>query len=399
MRSRRFAAPLLAGAITLGGCSSSEGSAAARWDGTIDTLAGGHVVVHNTARPVWVPETAWQVAEDLRIGSMQGDGPEVFGSINSMEVDAAGRIWILDTQSQELRVFDANGSHVRTIGRRGGGPGEFAQAVHVQSGPDGNIWVVDPQNNRVSVFDTAGNYVEGKHTAGGFIIIPWPGRFDDAGRYYAPVPDMSRDFRMTLVRMDAALQPLDTLDTPEDPKPRESFELRSANGRMVAGVPYQGGLNWRLSPAGTVVAMLTDEYRLFEIDEEGDTLRTITREFTPLPVTAADREAAEEDMEWFVEQGGQVDWSKLPSIKPATESHFFDDEGRIWVRVVAPREEEGRHFDVFDPVGRFLGTVTMPVALANNPAPIIRAGVIHAVTRDELDVPYVVRLRITVPGV
>ena len=385
-----FAAAVLVAA----GCSSSEGRAAARWEGTIDTLPGGHVLVHNTATPIWVEESAWQVVEEMRIGSMEGDGPETFGSVNTMEIDAAGRFWILDSQAQELRVFDAGGAHVRTVGRRGGGPGEFAQAVHVQTGPDGNIWVVDPQNNRVSVFDTAGNYLEGKHTAGGFIIIPWPGRFDDAGRYYAPIPQTGGDFRITLVRHDASLQPLDTLKIPTDPRPRESFELRSANGRMVAGVPYQGGLRWKLSPTGTIWAMLTDDYRMFEIDEDGDTLRTITREFTPLPVTVEDREAAQEDMEWFIEQGGQVDWSKLPSTKPATESLFFDDEGRIWVRPVTPRSEEGRRLDVFDPTGRFLGSLTLPFSLTSNPSPIIRDGVLYGVTRDELDVPYVVRARI-----
>lgn len=386
---------LVAAAIAVAaGCSSSEGRAAARWGGTIDTLPGGHVVVHNTATPMWVEESAWQVVEEMRIGSMEGDGPETFGSVNTMEVDAAGRLWILDSQAQELRVFDADGTHIRTVGRRGGGPGEFAQAVHVQTGPDGNIWVVDPQNNRVSVFDTAGNYLEGKHTAGGFIIIPWPGRFDDAGRYYTPVPQMGGDFRITLVRHDASLQPLDTLEIPKDPKPRESFELRSANGRMVAGVPYQGGLRWKLSPTGTIWAMLTDDYRMFEIDEDGDTLRTITREFTPLPVTVEDREAAQEDMEWFIEQGGQVDWSKLPTTKPATESLFFDDEGRIFVRPITPRSEEGRRLDVFDPIGRFLGSLTLPFSLASNPSPIIRNGVLYGVTRDELDVSYVVRAKI-----
>jgi hypothetical protein len=244
---------------------------------------------------------------------------------------------------------------------------------------------------------TAGTYLEGKHAAGGFIIIPWPGRFDDAGNYYTPVPGTGRGFRITLVRLDASLQPLDTLEIPTDPVTRESFEARSNGGLMIAGVPYQGGIHWRLSPAGTVWAMMTDEYRIFEIDEDGDTLRTITRAFTPLPVTDDDREAAREDMKWFIDQGGQVDWTKLPSTKPATEALFFDDEGNLWVRPVTTREEQGRRLDVFDPVGRFLGTVALPFSLSRNPVPVFRNGLLYGVTRDELDVPYVVRARIVKP--
>jgi hypothetical protein len=49
---------------------------------------------------------------------------------------------------------------------------------------------------------------------------------------------------------------------------------------------------------------------------------------------------------------------------------------------------------VFDPIGRFLGSLTLPFSLASNPSPIIRDGVLYGVTRDELDVPYVVRARI-----
>jgi hypothetical protein len=335
------------------------------------------------------------VEEVTRIGSVEGTGPDVFGQISTFEVDPAGRVWVYEGQAEELRVFDASGAHVRTIGRRGGGPGEFAQAVKVEVAPDGNVWVMDPQNNRISVFDTAGNYLEAKRAAGGFIIMPWPGGFDAAGRYYAPVPLTGENFRIGLVRYDASLTPIDTLATPRDPVDRESFEHRVAGGgRMIAGVPFQGGLRWLLSPNGTIWAMITDQYRLFELTPEGDTLRTVTRAFNPLPVTDADREQAREDMEWFTEQGGQVDWSKLPATKPATRSFFFDDEGYLWVeRVTASPEEHAA--DIFDPDGRFLGTIDVPFAIASRP--IIRGGILHTVTRDELEVPYIVRARILKP--
>jgi sugar lactone lactonase YvrE len=127
-------------------------------------------------------------------------------------------------------------------------------------------------------------------------------------------------------------------------------------------------------------------------------LRTITREFTPIPVTAADRDQAREDLKWFTEQGGPVDWSKIPETKPLVTQFFLDDEGDIWVVRESSGAEGSTVADVFDPQGRYLGAVALPFALAEAPLPIVRNSVLYGVVRDELDVPYVVRARITRPS-
>jgi hypothetical protein len=52
---------------------------------------------------------------------------------------------------------------------------------------------------------------------------------------------------------------------------------------------------------------------------------------------------------------------------------------------------------VFDPEGRFMGTVRLPFMLARFPGPIFRDGVLYGITEDELEVPYIVRARIDKP--
>jgi len=352
-------------------------------------------VVRNTADPLWAPGAAWQVVESVRIGRVMGEGPDLFGMVTSFTVDSGERVWVLDGQSQELRVFDSLGAHVRTVGRRGGGPGEFAQALKVEMGPDGNVWVMDPSNNRLSVFDTAGAYLKGLPALGGFVIFPWPGRFEAGGSYYAPVPLTDGGFRVGMVRYDPSMAAVDTLFPPRDPVERERFVHRNATGGMMtAGVPYQGTLIWRISDAGTIWAIVTDQYRLFEVNADADTLRTITREFEPIPVTAADRDEARENLEWFVSQGGSIDLSKIPGTKPPVGSFFRDDEGHTWVEVTTSRDEEGHVFDVFDAEGRYLGPVHLPFPLSTSPLPVLRDGVLHGIVRDEMEVTYVVRARV-----
>ncbi len=99
-------------------------------------------------------------------------------------------------------------------------------------------------------------------------------------------------------------------------------------------------------------------------------------------------------MAQFIEAGGKVDRSKFPEVKPAIERFYVDDRGRLWVLPVARRGFEGRRFDVFDAHGRYLGPVELPFPLYTSVPPVFRDGRLYAVTRDELDVPYVVRARI-----
>ncbi|MDX1675503.1 MAG: hypothetical protein R3314_11970 [Longimicrobiales bacterium] len=388
---------IFAVAVSVAAC--GDGSTR-EWAGTVDTLATGQVVVRNPATGLWPEGAAWRLTEELRIGTVAGDGPDLFGRITSLTVDGAGRVYVLEGQAQEIRVFDGAGAHVRTFGREGGGPGELARGLRIELGPHGSVWVADPQNNRASVFDTAGRYVEGHSMAGGFTLLPWPGRFDRAGHYYWPVPLRSQtEFRMGLVRYDSTLTPLDTLAVPEDPVEREYFELRQGDDRFArVGVPYTGGFRWLLSPAGTFWGLFTGPYRLFELSSDGDTLRTITREHSPLPVTEDDLARAREDLEWFVQEGGQVDWSRIPSHKPAIEYAFLDDRHHLWVWPVMPVGREGLALDVFDPTGRYLGRVESPVPIAIRPTPVVRDDVMYAVTESELDVPFVVGLRIQRPG-
>ena len=93
----------------------------------------------------------WTVADAVWIGAVDGDGPDVFGSITALAADAEGRIHLFDGQSYELRTFGPDGSFISRFGRRGGGPGEFQHVIGISLAPDGTLWVIDGQNARYTV--------------------------------------------------------------------------------------------------------------------------------------------------------------------------------------------------------------------------------------------------------
>ena len=47
-----------------------------------------------------------------------GDGPQGFGRIHDLAVDRAGRIYVLDVGSKEVRVFGRDGAYLRDHGSR-----------------------------------------------------------------------------------------------------------------------------------------------------------------------------------------------------------------------------------------------------------------------------------------
>ena len=125
---------------------------------------------------------------------------------------------------------------------------------------------------------------------------------------------------------------------------------------------------------------------------DGDTLLIIEREFEPVPVSAAERSRV---VEAYADTDWQLRPDQIPEHKPAIATFAIDVDGYLWV---APVMGEGEAFDVFDPEGYYLGQIESPVAFVMNAAaPALRIGrdALYGVTRDSLDVEYVVRIRIT----
>jgi hypothetical protein len=255
---------------------------------------------------------------------------------------------------------------------------------------------MDPGNARISVFDSAGGHVRTIRTGVGFVMLPWPGGFDKDGFYYAPV--LRSGFRFDIVRFSLDYEPLDTITVPTDPVQREEFEL-VVDGRVQADepVPFQGAFVWRLSHSGTIWALVSDQYRLFELGSAGDTLLVVTKSYTPIPIVNEERSLALDDLKPFVEAGGKVDPDRIPDHRPAVRSFFVDGMGYLWVEKANPYGVNRVNFDVFDPTGRYLGVVAMPFAVRMTPPPIVRENVLWAVISDTLDVQYVVRALITKP--
>jgi len=368
-------------------CSKPGGS----WHGTTDTTASGTVMVRNTGSGLWDSATAWRLVEELRIGSVDDSGPGAISNPRALEVDVAGRIYVVESQPMELRVYAPDGRYLRTLMRTGSGPGEAQQAIGLAWDRSGHLWVVDQQNARYIVFDTAGaRLAEHRRPVSGFFTWQWAGTITGAGEVIEITGARRTDeFRHVAVRLDSMLAVTDTLRLPHWKGP--VFEIRREGMHASYSVPFAPSLVWRLDPRGYIWSSITDRYRIVQQSLRGDTVRIIEREVEPVPVTGAEKDSGIARLRSFVQQGGVVDRSRIPDVKPPIERLWLDDLGYLWTRRSQTEGARSTLLDVFDPDGRYLGEVRAPLALQ---IVLVRGAALYATATGEEDVPVIVRFRI-----
>lgn len=335
------------------------------WSGTIDTFPSGRIFVRNPDQAIWTGEDEWVLRERFRIGSLEGDGADVFGQIYDVEFGPGGDLYVLDVQADEVRVFGPDGTHVRTFGRTGKGPGELNRPAGMTFGPNGNLWVMNRGNARYTAFDpSSGALIQEPRRLASFFVIPWPGLFDHQGRLIdvglSRVGDRGGD--PALLRLDSAFVPTDTLLMP---RPDERNQIAFRRGELMVMStpdPFTPQPTWSPRPAGGIVVGEGAVYRLHRIGFDLDTTLTIEVLREPVPVTPAERDSAlAKFRELAQEVGAKPERDpRIPRTKPAHGTLFVDDEDRIWVRRTA-EAGEGPAWDVIDADGRFLGRVSTPV--------------------------------------
>lgn len=141
---------------------------ASSWEGYLrGRLATGTVGALALCFALNAPLTAqpeppgWSVSERplLRIGMDAGPEEYLFQSIAGVVPLSDGRLAVADGGFLTVRVYDGDGGHLHSMGRRGAGPGEFSSLLGVWVTPDGELAAWDPRLRRVVRFSQAGAHV------------------------------------------------------------------------------------------------------------------------------------------------------------------------------------------------------------------------------------------------
>ena len=346
-------------------------------------------------------QRSWTVAAKptVSIGEVEAAQEYMFSQVVGAVRLSDGRLVVANGASNELRVYDAAGKHLSTLGRAGGGPGEFQTLRALWLLPADTVIAIDARNNRVTVYapgPTLSRSYQLQSVAG------ISGRLGD-GSYLltvgvAPSLDM-KDFRGLIEFNGLVLRrtpDVATVDTVARGKGGHSY----VNPTTRRQYPYPYGRSAQIAVAPTRFYYGdTHSSEVGIYDPTGKRLGTVKLRSSSRPLTSADIEKWIE-VDVARRNGAQAkldarnDFKQIPPLKrtPEFAALKVDDLGNLWVRHYGPPFDPSPNWDVYDANGAPLTRVRLPARF--DPFHIGKDFIL-GVRKDELDVEHVELYRLT----
>ncbi|UCE41652.1 MAG: 6-bladed beta-propeller [Candidatus Aminicenantes bacterium] len=347
------------------------------WKGTIET-EDGTIIIRNPKEPVH-KEPVFELVEDLVIKGSEKIEEQMFQSIHTLDVDAEGYMHILDEQAGNIKVFDQNGSFVKTIGRKGQGPGEFGMPISLFLSRQNQIIVNDMGQRKVQYFDMKGNYLKEFSIADKFL-------------FFGPMVTSSGDLIVSytipqekpvtvLQKLDPEFQSILTFTSlsMDTPPVLNIFVARSLSS-----------LRWSMTENEEIIwaDIKNSEYELRFHDADGKLKRIITREYDPISITSDDKDRL---MEETFGNNPTDQWDiRFPDHYPPFSGFSFDDLGHLFVkRYEKETHEKGGLYDIFDAEGKYIAQTRLKM----NPM-IWKKGHMYTIEDDEEELKVVKRYKV-----
>lgn len=350
-----------------------------------------------------------------RIGGLDGEAWETFGSIDGLAFDDDGKLYVFDGTSLQIVVVNPEGGFVRVIGKKGEGPGEFRSAAGASFAVlgDGRVVVYEMVRKTFQLFGPAGDF---KRTVplppDGSFMVRIPGLQAAAEGNVISTGAVARFMRGEggLSSEGAAFVERFVLDGGEAVSEAVAEAWQPESELALAPELFAAAL-----PDGSVAFSDSSAYAI-KIAPAGDAnafSRVLTRPFRPASVTNRVRDAHRQDllaqadrMERTAERAGLSGLAAMGIAfirQEAEDADFYHEfpvvgglktgwEGVIWVQRNGDLPGEDGPIDLLAADGRYLGTLA-PGTLAM-PDAFGPDGLVAFEEVDELDVPVVVVRRL-----
>lgn len=402
MRPRRVRHAAAVGAALLPLLAACDGNAVS--DGGARRDSAGVAIVES-AGPAWGDGEGWRVDQRplLEVGMEEGEEPYLFSRVTGAVRMGDGRIAVADRGAKQVRLFDAAGRHLLSMGREGSGPGEFGSLDRLVLGPGDTLLAYDGMQNRVTVLAPEGRFVRvaAMPTTGGAPLW-YAGRFDDGTLLLTRPATLRPDARpglrrdtLTYLRTNVGTERLDSIAALPG-----SESLVVAQGAGSATYRRALTVDPTALTSGDSLFFATGEGFAVEVMGADGRLRRRVRAAVPMrEVTAEDRAGFHDGM---LERArgpararveAMLTEMPFPRALPAVDRLMVDAEGNLWTsEFQRPGESGGERWNVIDRSGRWLGAVAMPDGFR---ASQVGRDFVLGVARDSTDVERVRLHRLT----
>lgn len=347
----------------------SCGQQGAKWKGTIEDI-DGITFVKNPKEPLY-ENVVLQLEEDLSIGMREGDEDYMFSQVRGMAVDDNENIYVLDNREANIKKYDKNGLHIKTIGRRGQGPGEMVACYSILISPQDEIVVSDAVSRRLTFFSLEGDYLRMLSMAQNLLLLP---KMDNQGNFYSimPISD-EQGSRTEFQKFNPELDYLMTIDS----------SPTSLDSRTKKYHPFHRGLVVAISNNDRIVCGYPISFELRLYNKDGALIQKIIKEYGPVEIPEKELADARQQR---IPEGYRLELSRY---FPAYFTFFVDDEKRLFVGTYEKMDDRNI-YDVFDEEGRFITRIPL------NPIPLImKKDQLYSLEVDEEGFQVVKRYKVT----
>jgi len=343
---------------------------------------------------------------DLAIGELHGPEPFAFGRVSGLAQDPSGRIYVSDSQADEVRVFGPDGSSLFVFGGSGRGPGRLKNPCCLAFRSASQLWVREVGNGRYSAFsidDSSAVFDSTVYHGAIAALAPAPLTFDPDGRIVSVVParrEGSNGFNYLRYHLAPAGESTRT-DTVFGPEPSEvdllvrQQTIRSGRTTVLLSIPYGAEFLHAHRPGGGWATAISSEYTVSIIIPGSEATKIRRPEATGPELSPDERLAVEGWAERTIGRGvasRRKVYSLLPSRKPPIRAMYFDQIGGLWVEESVPSGGE-RAATIHDPEGHVIRRVQWPSEVELGPLAWIGEYSALGISTDNLGVQRVTRLR------
>lgn len=322
--------------------------------------AGGFV---SQEVPVW----RLSAAPTLSLGKLEGPPEETFGFVSGAVQMSDGTIAVVDLSSAEVIMFDAEGSHLRTVGGEGDGPTELRGPLLLPATDYDSLVVFG--NGRISVVRTDGVvYPAGRYEPRDLLrgVLP-------SGVVYEWSFDLGRRVSTSGPRLSDV--EVGVLSLPSEDRRvlgrysyyHTYFEVEAGRQRAYP-MPLRSAMN--LAPTRQGVRMVVgNEHVIRLFDLRGKPLESVP---LPLPrrrVTADHiRRAIEAEIARRPHQRSDrfrqvLEQEPYPEFLPVVKRMLPDGDGGVWMELTREYVDGEANWIAMDAMGEMVARVRVPSEL------------------------------------
>ena len=367
---------------------------------SVTDSAGVRIVA--SSGPAWSAGDGWRLGTEptLTIGLVEGDPNYMFERISLALRLEDGTFVVGERGANEIRLFDAAGVYIRTLGGNGEGPGEFGLLYEVWARGD-TIWASDNLLRRVSVFERGGDVLETIR------VEAAPGRGSgSATSHFADGTLLVLNASSGTIRFrngDVVAGAVWSLDrysrggrfmneiSPLQASSRWDHDIQGIASAMY--LPFSVGTPPFAASGEDVYAGTGTEASIERWNNDGVLSHVVRWTIPERRVSDEDKSRYRQAYSVAPRHIDAAAWARylretpFPERMPLYGRFLVDAERNLWAERFRPSWEEQSSWYVFDEQGAWLGEVDTPPGLHIFE---IGADYVIGLRRDALDVPFVV---------